>query len=137
MSQQHPTPWRTDEHIACTVIDANNHSVSMPLGANKQEISRRIVACVNRLAGHSTEDIENPATDLLGHHILVKRITAAEGQRNELLAALKGLHSVCALALTGESGLQYANFETRSGHFVDASVAMSAAEAAIVKAEAV
>lgn len=53
-----------------------------------------------------------------------------------LLDALKALHEVCALALAGKRGLQYANFETRDGRFVAASAAMRQAEAAIAAADA-
>ena len=52
----------------------------------------------------------------------------------ELLEALQGLHKVCQIALDGKDGLQYAYFETRAGHFVNATHAMEAAESAITKA---
>ena len=50
--------------------------------------ARRIAACVNRLAGFKTEDIENPACDLTGHGALLSKLIYIEMQRDRLLAAL-------------------------------------------------
>ena len=50
--------------------------------------ARRIAACVNRLAGFKTEDIENPACDLTGHGELLSKLIYLEMQRDKLLAAL-------------------------------------------------
>lgn len=50
--------------------------------------ARRIAACVNRLAGFKTEDIENPACDLTGHGALLSKLIYLEMQRDKLLAAL-------------------------------------------------
>ena len=50
--------------------------------------ARRIAACVNRLAGFKTEDIENPAVDLTGHGALLSKLIYLEMQRVNLLAAL-------------------------------------------------
>lgn len=50
--------------------------------------ARRIAACVNRLAGFKTEDIENPACDLTGHGALLSKLIYLEMQRDNLLAAL-------------------------------------------------
>lgn len=50
--------------------------------------ARRIAACVNRLAGFKTEDIENPAVDLTGHGALLSKLIYLEMQRDKLLAAL-------------------------------------------------
>lgn len=55
-------------------------------------------------------------------------------QRDALLAALEGLHKVCQIALAGEDGRQHTYFETRAGHFVEATKAMVAAEKAIAGA---
>lgn len=52
----------------------------------------------------------------------------------ELLAALKGLRHVCEIALEGKNGEQHVYFETRRGHFVEASVSMRMAEFAIAQA---
>jgi len=50
--------------------------------------ARRIAACVNRLAGFKTEDIENPACDLTGHGALLSKLIYLEMQRDKLLSAL-------------------------------------------------
>ena len=50
--------------------------------------ARRIAACVNRLAGFKTEDIENPECDLTGHGALLSKLFYLEMQRDKLLAAL-------------------------------------------------
>ena len=50
--------------------------------------ARRIAACVNRLAGFKTEDIENPECDLTGHGALLSKLIYLEMQRVNLLAAL-------------------------------------------------
>lgn len=50
--------------------------------------ARRIAACVNRLAGFKTEDIENPACDLTGHGALLSKLIYLEMQLDKLLAAL-------------------------------------------------
>lgn len=50
--------------------------------------ARRIAACVNRLAGFKTEDIENPACDITGHGALLSKLIYLEMQRDKLLAAL-------------------------------------------------
>jgi len=50
--------------------------------------ARRIAACVNRLAGFKTEDIENPECDLTGHGALLSKLIYLEMQRDKLLAAL-------------------------------------------------
>lgn len=50
--------------------------------------ARRIAACVNRLAGFKTEDIENPGCDLTGHGALLSKLIYLEMQRDKLLAAL-------------------------------------------------
>jgi hypothetical protein len=50
--------------------------------------ARRIAACVNRLAGFKTEDIENPACDITGHGALLSKLIYIEMQRDRLLAAL-------------------------------------------------
>lgn len=77
-------------------------------------------------------------------HMIDWKKTAAEIQddyaavcrkRDELLAALEGLHKVCEIALSGKDGKQHAYFETRSGHFVEATKAMQEAEAAIAGAK--
>ena len=52
-------------------------------------------------------------------------------QRDELLAAMEGLHKVCEIALSGKDGKQHTYFETRAGHLVEATEAMQAAESAI------
>lgn len=54
---------------------------------------------------------------------------------DELLSALKGLHKVCEIALSGINGRQYTYFETRAGHFVEAKKAMQSAEFAIASAK--
>lgn len=53
----------------------------------------------------------------------------------ELLSALERLHHVCSLALAGKDGTQHAYFETRTGHFIEATEAMKSAEAAIASAK--
>lgn len=58
----------------------------------------------------------------------VRRVVA---QRDGLLAALEGLHKVCSIALAGKDGKQHTYFETRAGHFVEATKAMESAESAI------
>lgn len=50
--------------------------------------ARRIAACVNRLAGFKTEDIENPACDLTGHGALLSKLIYLEMQCGKLLDAL-------------------------------------------------
>lgn len=50
--------------------------------------ARRIAACVNRLAGFKTEDIENQECDLTGHGALLSKLIYLEMQRDKLLAAL-------------------------------------------------
>lgn len=50
--------------------------------------ARRIAACVNRLAGFKTEDIENPECDIAGHGALLSKLIYLEMQRDKLLAAL-------------------------------------------------
>lgn len=50
--------------------------------------ARRIAACVNRLAGFKTDDIENPAVDLTGHGALLSKLIYLEMQSDKLLAAL-------------------------------------------------
>lgn len=54
----------------------------------QQANAQRIAACVNRLAGFKTEDIENPACDLTGHGALLSKLIFLEMQRDTLLAAL-------------------------------------------------
>lgn len=51
--------------------------------------------------------------------------------RDQLFESLKGLHKVCEIALAGKDGEQHTYFETRAGHFVEASHAMQEAEAAL------
>lgn len=65
------------------------------------------------------------------HQELAPLAREIERQRNELLAALEGLHKVCSLALSGKDGQQHTYFETRAGHFVEATQAMQQAESAI------
>jgi len=62
---------------------------------------------------------------------LTKQLAACEKERDELLAALTGLHKVCEIALQGKDGQQHTYFETRKGHFVEATGAMRIAEALI------
>lgn len=50
--------------------------------------ARRIAACVNRLAGFKTDDIENPACDITGHGAMLSKLIYIEMQRDRLLAAL-------------------------------------------------
>lgn len=50
--------------------------------------ARRIAACVNRLAGFKTDDIENPACDITGHGAMLSKLIYVEMQRDRLLAAL-------------------------------------------------
>lgn len=50
--------------------------------------ARRIAACVNRLAGFKTEDIENPACDLTGNGALLSKLIYLKMQRDKLVAAL-------------------------------------------------
>ena len=50
--------------------------------------ARRIAACVNRLVGFKTDDIENPECDLTGHGALLSKLIYLEMQRDKLLAAL-------------------------------------------------
>lgn len=52
-------------------------------------------------------------------------------QLDQLLEALEGLHQVCEIALSGKDGQQHTYFETRSGHFIEATKSMQAAESAI------
>ena len=59
-----------------------------------------------------------------------------EKQRDDLLAALVGLHKVCEIALAGKDGKQHTYFETRVGHFVEATESMREAEAAIASVKA-
>ena len=70
----------------------------------------------------------DPNADTLEEHPDFEK---AEKQRDELLAALEGLHKVCEIALSGKDGVQHTYFETRAGHFVEATKAMQEAEAAI------
>lgn len=51
-----------------------------------------------------------------------------------LLKALISLHAVCEIALEGKNGQQHSYFESRCGHFVEASGAMQQAEDAIAEA---
>lgn len=62
-------------------------------------------------------------------------IRAMKQQRKTLLAALVGLHDVCALVLAGKKGERHEYFASRAGHFVHAGVAMRAAEEAIARIE--
>lgn len=55
--------------------------------------ARRIVACVNRLAPFSTEDIENRAIDLLGGGELVSRVHVYERVIHGLIVALDKIAS--------------------------------------------
>lgn len=59
----------------------------------QQANARRIAACVNRLAGFKTEDIENPACDLTGHGALLSKLIFLEMQRDTLLSALNLIES--------------------------------------------
>lgn len=54
----------------------------------QQANARRIAACVNRLAGFKTDDIENPACDITGHGAMLSKLIYVEMQRDRLLAAL-------------------------------------------------
>lgn len=54
----------------------------------QQANARRIAACVNRLAGFKTDDIENPACDITGHGAMLSKLIYIEMQRDRLLAAL-------------------------------------------------
>lgn len=62
-------------------------------------------------------------------------LCAVEKQRDDLLAALEGLHKVCEIALSDKDGFQHTYFETRAGHFVEATGVMMAAESAIANAK--
>lgn len=97
--------------------------------------ARRLAACWNSCDGISTESLE--IWSACGHmgptwEMMIKRLGA---QRDELLAALEGMHKVCEIALAGKDGKQHSYFETRAGHFVDATKAMQRAEAAIAKVQ--
>ena len=63
-----------------------------------------------------------------------RAIEAASGPNAALVEALKGLHKVCQIALAGNDGQQHEYFETRAGHFVSATPAMEAAQAALAAA---
>ena len=62
---------------------------------------------------------------------LMKENAELRRQLDLVTSALEGLHTVCELALSGEDGLQHANFETRAGNFVCAVESMQAAEDAL------
>lgn len=105
--------------------------------------ARRIVACVNACAGIETHELELMIGDLSIHNQITNKLpekltpkaTEYRRQRDELLSALEGLHTVCSLVLGGKDGKQHAYFETRNGHFVEATSAMIATEEAITKAK--
>ena len=120
MSQHTPEPWATQsggiiysKHLewrAPWAINARDTGRRYP--AELQEANaRRIVACVNRLEGFDTSDIENPSIDLFGVSSLQHRANMAEAslhaarcQRDELLATLLKYarhRSICASKYRG------------------------------------
>ncbi len=62
---------------------------------------------------------------------MASEIEKIQKQRDELLAALEGLHKVCEIGLSGKDGVQHTYFQTRAGHFVEATKAMRESEASI------
>ena len=97
MTEHTPEPWKwhaqgeANEYCMLThdgrwVISFRQNS---ELTDERQTANaRRIAACVNRLAGFKTEDIENPECDLTGHGALLSKLIYLEMQRDKLLAAL-------------------------------------------------
>jgi hypothetical protein len=96
-----------------------------------EEQYRRARACVNACAGISTDAIEQEGSAVMGWQRTARKLIDVTKQRDELMVALEGLHTVCAIALSGKDGKQHSYFETRAGHFVEATAAMERAEAAI------
>lgn len=96
--------------------------------------AKRLVAAWNACDSIPTYQLigEGDKPNNLGEMIDVLR-----AQRDELLTALRDLHHVCQLALTGKGGIQYSNFEARDGRFVSATPVMIAAETALAKATGV
>lgn len=87
----------------------------------------RVIMGMAVVCDPSNECID-PDADTIEHHPKRQQM---EKQRDDLLAALEGLHKVCEIALAGKYGEQHTYFETRACHFVEASTAMRAAEDAI------
>lgn len=89
MSDHAPTPWTLPKAIDEMVRDANGNPVLVDLmSADGYANLRRIMACVNALAGMSTEILEklihmSTTGEPLNHHIY-----NTERQRDELQAAL-------------------------------------------------
>ena len=94
-----PEPWRTAERSGFPfhVDDARGESVAMMLADDDHDEqrgldnARRIVACVNACAGISTENLEDnkPIIEL------ARAYNEALRQRDDLLAALEAMRSVC------------------------------------------
>ena len=95
-------------------------------------MARRIAACLNSCGGVPTDLLEE--VQGLGAATMPYRVMRK--QHAELLAALRGLHHVCQIALAGKDGRQFANLETRSGSFIHMVPVMQAAEDAIAGATA-
>lgn len=121
--------------------DSSDHAEHVAL-VFKEEDARRIVAAINACEGLPTDLLEKHGVTRSGiakwaddtakqRDQLQAALSATVEQRDELMKALDGLHRVCSIALEGKDGKQHSYFETRAGHFVEATAAMQSAEAAI------
>ncbi len=94
MSNHTPEPWfvaeknkvRLDCAYLIRPLDGKNYEYGAALAATNQGDARRIVACVNELAGLTTEQVEDGVFTKMrdDRDSLIK-------QRDELLAALQGM----------------------------------------------
>ena len=89
-----PEPWEVTDLRYIRQSNEPRHVVARASKMDGMEANaRRIVACVNRLAPFSTEDIENRAIDLLGGGELVSRVHVYERVIHELIVALDKIAS--------------------------------------------
>lgn len=97
-----PEPWRVG---ALGYIEAGAETIADMLDFYSSDMAeanaRRIVACVNRLASFTTEQIEDAGFDLAGtaewvarEQRVLEQLRKMEAQRNQLLAALAAIKQI-------------------------------------------
>ncbi len=106
-----------------------------PILARLRETAERLIE--HGEGEQEYEEAEQAAFNALASdaHDAAIRYAAPPAPSSEaaLVEALAGLHKVCSIALAGKDGKQHAYFETRAGHFVEATKAMQTAESALAK----
>lgn len=115
-----PEPWFCDGDAIYNNVDCAGdpiaHVLTMPFDdAGNAVDARRIVACVNRLASFTTEQIEDAGFDLAGtaewvtrEQKVLEQLRKIAAQREQLLAALE------ELLLADSAGTPFAEAQARA-----------------------